>query len=159
MATFIQKDKQQVGPLDDSEVLMAIQNRIYSPEDLAWREGMADWQPLRNLYPSAQLPPPLPPQQGPPPAQHLGDDAGIRLLLPVGRSGWAIAAGYLGLFSLIVLPAPISLLVSIIAIRDIRKSKGSAHPKHGMGRAIFGLIMGILGTTLILLALLFSAKG
>lgn len=63
------------------------------------------------------------------------------------------------MFSLIVLPAPISLLVSIIAIRDIRKSKGSAHPKHGMGRAIFGLIMGILGTTLILSALLFSAKG
>ena len=155
MATFIQKDKQQVGPLDDSEVLTAIQNRIYSPEDLAWREGMADWQPLGSLYPSAQIPPSLPPQLPPPPAQHLGDDAGIRLLLPVGRSGWAIAAGYLGLFSLIVLPAPISLLVSIIAIRDIRKSKGSAHPKHGMGRAIFGLIMGILGTTLILSALLF----
>ena len=36
----------------------------------------------------------------------LGDDAAMRMLLPVGRSGWAIAAGYLGLFSLIVLPAP-----------------------------------------------------
>jgi hypothetical protein len=73
----------------------------------------------------------------------------MRLLLPVGRSGWAIAAGYLGIFSLILLPAPVSLLISIIAIFDIRKSKSSEHPKHGMGRAIFGLLMGIVGTAII----------
>lgn len=71
------------------------------------------------------------------------------MLLPVGRSGWAIAAGYLGLFSLIILPAPIALIVSIVAIRDIRQSRTWDHPKHGMGRAIFGLVMGILGTGLL----------
>ncbi len=64
------------------------------------------------------------------------------MLIPVGRSGWAIAAGYLGLFSFVVLPAPISLIVALIAISDIRKNP----EKHGMGRAIFGLVMGILGT-------------
>ena len=99
-------------------------------------------------------PPALPPQIQSPKPQHLGDNAGMRLLLPVGRSGWAIAAGYLGLFSLIVFPAPLSLVISIIAILDIRKSKSSEHPKHGMGRAIFGLIMGIVGTALILFFLL-----
>jgi hypothetical protein len=72
------------------------------------------------------------------------------MLLPVGRSAWAIAAGYLGLLSLIVLPAPLALVVSIIAIWDIRRSKSSPHPKHGMGRAIFGLVMGVLGTAIIL---------
>lgn len=76
----------------------------------------------------------------------IGDDAGMRLLMPVGRSGWAIAAGYLGLFSLVLVPAPFAILVSILAIRDIRRSAGSAKVKHGMGRAIFGLVMGILGT-------------
>ena len=70
----------------------------------------------------------------------------MRLLMPVGRSGWAIAAGYLGLFSLVLVPAPFAILVSILAIRDIRRSVGSAKVKHGMGRAIFGLVMGILGT-------------
>ena len=70
----------------------------------------------------------------------------MRMLMPVGRSGWAIAAGYLGLFSVLVLPAPISIIVSIIAIRDIRRSRGTAKVKHGMGRAVFGLVMGILGT-------------
>jgi len=64
------------------------------------------------------------------------------MLLPVGRSVWAIVAGYLGLFSLLVCPAPLALIVSIVAMVDLRN-----HPeKHGWGRTIFGLIMGILGT-------------
>ena len=43
------------------------------------------------------------------------------------------------------LPSPASLSV-IIAIRAIRRSKQSAKVKHGLGRAVFGLVMGILGT-------------
>ena len=66
----------------------------------------------------------------------------MRWLLPVGRSGWAIAAGYLGLFSVIPIFAPIALIISIVAIRDIKKNP----QRHGMGRAIFGLVMGILGS-------------
>ncbi len=76
------------------------------------------------------------------PAQNLGDDAGIRMLLPVGRSGLAIAAGYLGFFSVLLFPAPIALLISILAIFDIKKNE----EKHGMGRAVFGLIMGSIFT-------------
>lgn len=91
-------------------------------------------------------PPPIPNTGA---SGRIGDDAGMRFLLPVGRSLWAIAAGYLGLFSLVLIPAPISLIVSILAIRDIRRSKQTAHAKHGMGRAIFGLVMGILGTLLL----------
>ena len=79
------------------------------------------------------------PGYGPPRQEDIGQNAGIRLLLPVGRSIWAILAGYMGLFSLLVLPAPLAILLGIVAIIDIRK-----HPeKHGMGRAIFAIIMGI----------------
>ena len=75
-------------------------------------------------------------------SRDLGQDAGMRMLLPVGRSGYAIAAGYLGLFSLLIFPAPLALLFGIIAVVDIRK-----HPsKHGMGRAVFAIGMGTLGT-------------
>ena len=70
----------------------------------------------------------------------IEDSAGMRILLPVGRSMWAIAAGYLGLFSLIIVPAPIALIVGIIAVIDIKKNP----QKHGMGRAIFAIIMGTL---------------
>ena len=75
----------------------------------------------------------------------------MRMALPVGRSGWAIAAGYLGLFALLIYPAPLALLVSILAILDIRKStRGDGPVKYGMGRAVFGLIVGALGTGLLL---------
>src|SRR5438067_1855999 len=60
-------------------------------------------------------------------------DAMTRMLLPVGRSGWAIAAGYLALFGLVIFPlAFIGLVLGFVAIRDIRR-----HPHlHGMGRAV-----------------------
>lgn len=110
------------------------------------------------------IPPPLPvfvPPPAPPAAApvNLGDSAGMRLLLPVGRSGWAIAAGYLGLFGLLIVPAPLALIVSLIAIRDIQRSKKTATRKHGMGRAVFGLLVGVLGTAvLIWLLILLGSK-
>ncbi len=74
--------------------------------------------------------------------QDLGDDPAIRMLLPVGRSGWAIAAGYLGLLSLACFPAPLAIITGCIALWDIHR-----HPeKHGMGRAIFGIVMGTLAS-------------
>lgn len=62
------------------------------------------------------------------------------MLLPVGRSGWAIAAGYAGLFAVLCFPAPLAIILGVIAIVHLRRN-----PKlHGWGRAIFGLVMGII---------------
>ena len=70
------------------------------------------------------------------------EGAVMRMLLPVGRSGLAIAAGYAGLFALMVWPAPIALVLGILAVRDLK-----AHPdKLGMGRATFGIVVGALGS-------------
>jgi hypothetical protein len=91
-----------------------------------------------------------PRRRRPPP--DLGDDAGMRLLLPVGRSPWAIAAGYLGLFSVLCLPAPFALFCGVMAVRQIRRD-----PKaHGMGRAVFGIVMGGLFTALPLALFLYG---
>lgn len=79
----------------------------------------------------------------------IGQDPGMRMLLPVGLSGWAIAAGYLGLVSVLLIPAPFALLTGILAVREIRRNP----KKHGMGRAIFGIVMGTLGTLMVLLVL------
>ncbi len=70
----------------------------------------------------------------------------MRLLLPVGRSMWAIIAGYLGLFSVLLVFAPGALICGVLAVSDIKKSRNGPTPKHGMGRAIFGIVMGVLGT-------------
>ncbi len=79
----------------------------------------------------------------------------MRMLMPVGRSLWAIAAGYAGLFALVVLPAPLALILAIVGWIDIHKSKSTPNPKHGMGRVIFALITGGLGT-LVLLGMLLA---
>jgi hypothetical protein len=83
----------------------------------------------------------------------VSDDAAMRWIMPVGRSGLAVAAGYAGLFALIVLPAPIALVLGVLAAIDLHR-----HPsKLGWGRAIFGIVMGFLGTALILAAVVLAA--
>ena len=84
----------------------------------------------------------------------IENDAGMRMLLPIGRSMWAILAGYFALVSVLFFPAPLALLFGILAIVDIKR-----HPeKRGMGRAIFGVSAGgiftVLLTVFVILALL-----
>jgi hypothetical protein len=70
-------------------------------------------------------------------------DATMRHIMPGSDlSGWAIAAGYLGLISLVMIPAPFAFLAGIVAIRDIKRHE----KKRGLGRAWFGIVMGTLGT-------------
>lgn len=69
------------------------------------------------------------------------NDEMLRWLVPVGRSAWAIAAGYLGLACILLYPAPLAIIAGLLGIRDIR-----ANPKkHGLMRAWFGIVSGILG--------------
>jgi hypothetical protein len=77
-------------------------------------------------------------------------NAGMRLLLPVGTSGMAIAAGYVGLISVLLVPAPFALVMGILAVRGIRKSRLGPRPTHGMGRAVFGIVMGSAFTMLLI---------
>jgi hypothetical protein len=81
----------------------------------------------------------------------LGDSAMMRAILPVGRSGWAIASGYL---ALIMVTAPLAVITGILAIRDIRRNPH----KHGMGRAIFGIVFGGLVTAFYVFILVVTAS-
>ena len=165
---YYARDGQRHGPVGGDELQRLAVAGTVRPHDLVWREGMAQWQPAQSatgFFTTAAMPPPLPAQfprhpASPYPSPHLqqkplGEDAGVRLLLPVGRSGWAIAAGYLGLVSILGIVAPIAVIVSIVAIRDIK-----AHPdRHGMGRAVFGLVMGIVGCAILAIAILGAIAG
>ena len=81
-------------------------------------------------------------------------NAGLKWILPIGRSGFAIAAGYLALFSVFLLPAPLAVLFGVLALADIAKHPG----KSGKGRAWFGIIVGMVFTLLLLLFLLVVLK-
>ena len=160
---YCTRQGERQGPMPAPAIKQMLAAGQLTPQDLVWTEGMAQWAPapaVAELWDGAPPPPPVnyyapgPYATGP----AMGESAGIRMLLPVGRSGWAIAAGYLGLFSVLMFPAPFSLLCGILAIRSIRKDK----TKHGMGRAIFGLIMGVLGTiglAFMLVAIMNSSGG
>lgn len=113
--------------------------------------------PAGDSVVQAELVSPFAPQGGfprPQPPAPLGEDPAIRMLLPVGRSGWAIAAGYFGLFSLLCLPAPIAVILGITAIVHLRRNPHL----HGMGRAIFGLVMGIACPIIIWVLIALSTK-
>lgn len=97
------------------------------------------YQPQGAPAPYAQAAP------QPVPQRPIGDDPLMRMVLPVGRSAWAIAAGYLGLLSFLVVFAPLALAAGIFAVVDIKQNPH----KHGMGRAIFGIVMGALGSILL----------
>ena len=102
------------------------------------RCGWSEGRPFTHVPPPAARPMPTGY------TKDVADDPAMRLLIPVGRSLWAIAAGYLGLFSVLMCPAPLALVTGIIAIIDIKKNP----QRHGMGRAIFGIVMGTIFTLL-----------
>jgi hypothetical protein len=155
MMWYYRRGEAQLGPVSWEDLVNAARAGGLASGDLVWTDGMAQWQAaatipgLLPMQAPVAMPPVRPAYAAPPPRPSAGDDPMMRMLLPVGRSGWAIAAGYLGLVSLLGIFAPIALIVGIVAVRDIQQ-----HPeKHGLGRAWFGIIMGALGTIALVVAL------
>lgn len=69
------------------------------------------------------------------------EDVALGMLVPHKVSILSVIAGYVGLLSLCIIPAPIALLLGILAIRDLRRNPG----RMGQSRAIFAIVMGGLG--------------
>jgi hypothetical protein len=59
------------------------------------------------------------------------------------------------LISVLCIPSPLALIAGILAIREMNRNP----QKHGMGRAIFGIIMGGLGTLALVLILIGLVAG
>ena len=95
-----------------------------------------------RLAAKAAEPPPLPAASS---GGHATDSSAPKWLLPVGRSPWAVAAGYLGLVSFLLLPAPFALLFGILGLLDIRRNPQLC----GKGRAWLGVVAGALFTAVI----------
>lgn len=126
---FYEARGEAVGPLSLPELIALFHARKLDARTIVWTAAMTERRPAGML---------------PALAQHIPDDGGaLNLLIPIGpQSGVAIAAGYLGILSLTVVPGPLALALGIFALRDLK-----AHPhKRGLGRALTGIIMGGLAT-------------
>jgi hypothetical protein len=98
------------------------------------------------LDPSARPPEPPP-------------DGVDRLLMPVGRPGSAIAAGYLGLLALFPVVGLVFGLLAVITGRIALRTLRQNPHLLGRGRAIFGIVVGGLSVLLhvgVLLAVLLA---
>jgi hypothetical protein len=95
---------------------------------------------------------PVQPVQYYAPMQMPTNDRALEWVLPINRSGLAIAAGYLGLVTIpVVIAGPVAVLLGILALRDIKQ-----HPeKRGKGRAWFGIVYGGLAAIVAVLYVVF----
>ena len=119
------------GPVSMPQLQELARAGTLAPTTQVWTDGMPGWKPATQMPFLASC-------------FNPNDSPGMNLLLPMGpQSGLAMAAGYVGLFSLLLwLIAPIGVILGVLGLRDIRANPG----KHGKGRAITGIVCGGLGT-------------
>jgi uncharacterized RDD family membrane protein YckC len=128
------KNRQRLGD-------MAARTFVLREEDVRYLSRLREHTPASaQVAPGALPAPPLAPPPLPPPPHSSN-----QWLVPTNRSGWSIAAGYLGLLAVLGFPAPFALIAGVLGVREIRRTPSLG----GKGRALFGIIMGTVFSLLL----------
>lgn len=135
---------QRVGPIVQEVFLQIVKVGQIGPETMVWSPGLTDWVRAATM---PDLSGALSEGAGPRAASMGMPRADFStekpsMIVPSNRSGWAIAAGYLGLFSVLGVAGPFAILCGVMGLREIKRNEGMG----GKGRSIFGIVMGSLGT-------------
>ena len=141
---FYGKDNAQHGPISDLEIRSLISTGQIAPETIIWREGMADWIPLKdvpefqsNNATSDSTSPYLSPQAN-------------NYAAPVPTDGLAITSMVCGILSIVISCMYIGVLLGIPAVitghLSLKKINNSPVAIGGKGMAIAGLVTGYLGS-------------
>ncbi len=81
---------------------------------------------------------------GPPSRQGEHPSDALHWIVPTGRSWQTIAAGYVGIVSLLLVPlGPVAIVLGVLGLRA-----ASRQGSHGRGRAIFGIVAGVIATVI-----------
>jgi len=81
------------------------------------------------------------------------EEEGLKWLVPVGRSGWAIAAGYLGLLACFPLVGALFGILAVVTGILALQAAGRNPRLGGRGRAIFGIVAGAIAGAINLLGI------
>ncbi len=133
---------QLIGRFPEPQLVHWVASGQVSPNDLFFRDGMRVAAPAHTIQPFAAYFPPFLRAEAYP---TRGSDPTLRWILPVGRSSWSIAAGYLGLFSILGVFGPLAILAGVLGLRQISRKPQLL----GTGRAIFGIVAGVIGTLIL----------
>lgn len=145
MNIYLAKDGAQTGPFSEDQLHQMLAGGQAVSSDLAWREGMADWQPLRNLLGLSQPPPlpavhtnPWPTQAVPAPVEG-----------PKGVGGWLVffCVSLTILSPLVVLSQTASTWAQLAPVIDSYPALTRAILFESIGTgalAVYGIIVGIM---------------
>jgi amino acid transporter len=123
---FYEVGNERLGPVSLEVLQVLVRSGKVGRQTRVWAEGLPEPVPAGSFAALFAAPGPQ-------------ADPALKYVLPVGRSGWAIAAGYLAIFGMFI---PLfcfqALLCAAVGVSDIRK-----HPeKLGWGRIVFAFIVG-----------------
>jgi hypothetical protein len=153
------------GPVSLSELQGMADRGEIEPETLVWRGGMEQWTP-GSWVAELRFAGPLPASQGnaganmtPAPGVVLpprqGNPAAGQPILATRTSVLAISSLVMGLFWMFGLGSLAAIVLGTMSLRQIGRSNGTLTGKR---LAIAGMIAGIIGLVISVLAFLFAAR-
>ncbi|MBU6402335.1 MAG: DUF4339 domain-containing protein, partial [Verrucomicrobia bacterium] len=144
----------QAGPITETELVQLAQTGKITPETLVWHEGMANWQPFREVAPSGLGGVPPPPRLAPGSPEDLaaiqGRDYTPDIGQCVGRSWQLVKANFWPLVGATVL-----VLVLMVAWNELL----SLFTQRAMKRLIEGIRLRQVDPTAAAVVLLGSLAG
>jgi len=132
---YFQYGADQEGPVPAADITEMLAQRRLGPDDMVWREGMADWSPISACSEFA------PPEPTPRPRRSR---SGRHRLQP-RFCDLALASLVISLIPLCGVNSPLAIIFGIKALSQISQSNGNL---TGDWAAILGIVIGSLGMLL-----------
>ena len=166
---FFSKDGQQQGPVTAADLKQMAASGQLRPDDLVWKEGMAQWAKASQLKGVFATPGAAPEAAPAPVAPQVAEAQQSQPITPQyaspthqtmqptgGRSGMALASFICGLIFCFPVTSLLAIIFGIIGIVQTNDNR-----RTGRGFAIAGLILGCVGIpiTCIVLPILSTAIG